>query len=123
VKRTSKLVLAVVLLMLALSCGSRKSRLLLEMQSAPKGLFDRGTELFRAQRFQEAITLFETLSNAYPDSKYVESARLVLINCDRIEACASVRAQARTYPGGVQTFFPNMPEEKARQRNKPSAHH
>ena len=75
-----------------------------------------------AQRYQEAVTLFETLINAYPESKYVERAKLVLIECDRIKECASVQRQVEGYPDAPR-FFPSMPEERARSRKEGSAHH
>jgi TolA-binding protein len=109
--RSLQFVLSLILVLGAASCGSRERIPLVETQSADKMLFDRGTEAFAAQRYQEAITLFATLINAYPDSKYVERANLVLIDCDGVKECASVQRQVKGYPD-APTFFPDMPEDR-----------
>jgi hypothetical protein len=121
IRASSLLVLVFILLLGVAGCGTGNN---VETQSLAKKLFDRGTEQFGAQHYAEAVTLFETLINSYPDSEYGGRANLVLNDCDRITACASVHAQGvRGYPGGAQTFFPNMPEEGARPGKKRSARH
>jgi len=110
-RRSWQFVLLITLLLGVAGCGTRQSDLPAEEQSPAKILFNRGTESYKTQHYAEALTLFETLLNSYPDSEYVDRTKLVLKDCDGITACADVRAQVWGHLD-EETFFPNMPEER-----------
>ena len=71
-------------------------------------LFDRSTQFFVHKKYAEAILTLHTLMNGYPESQYVEGAKLRLEDCWRLPDCAVDRAQVESQlsnGGGAEVHY------------------
>ena len=106
----------------ACRCGSGKTLAPAASGSpeAAERLYTRAMQAAAEQRYGEAIVLFETVEQTYPESRYSKPANRTLQACGRFKPCADAWIVIRS--GGGMTFFPNMPTEdtpRAKQRRTP----
>ncbi|HEY6307738.1 MAG TPA: hypothetical protein VI488_14905 [Candidatus Angelobacter sp.] len=80
-KKALRLVAALTFAMLIAGCGFGKNLVPVanEQPQPDRLLFDRGKQLVSDGKNGEAITLFDTLINSYPDSPFAARAKLVLL--------------------------------------------
>jgi hypothetical protein len=82
-----------------------------QSQHPDKKLFEAAIENMAEKKYVNAVTLLQTLISSYPDSPYVDRAKLALDDCSHQVDCGAMRAQIETLPnGGGMVFFPNMPQ-------------
>jgi hypothetical protein len=112
-KLLKSMILAVVLATVA-GCGHKKSADP-DASVQSQRLFEVAMENMAAKKYASAVTLLHTLISGYPDSPYVDRAKLALDDCSRHDECADIRAQVEALPnGGGMTFFPAMPVKDAK---------
>src|ERR1017187_6142783 len=114
-RRNSKLVLTVVVLVLAfaLGCTNKKSANPLAnvgSKQPDKVLFDRSMDAMKHNRFDVARMTLQTLINTYPDSEFIARAKLAVGDSWYAEGGTASLAQAEQEYRDFETFFPNMPE-------------
>jgi hypothetical protein len=83
-----------------------------ESAQQPDGvLFDRSMQFYAQKKHEQALITLHTLINSYPDSPYVDRAKLSLEDCWRLPECAVARIQVEPQlsNGGEVVTFPNPP--------------
>jgi outer membrane protein assembly factor BamD len=127
-RRNSKLVLTVVVLVLAfaLGCTNKKSANPLAnvgSKQPDKVLFDRSMDAMKHNRFDVARMTLQTLINTYPDSEYIARAKLAVADSWYAEGGTTAMQQAEIEYKDFKTFFPNMPEAAEAQLKVANIHY
>ena len=127
-RRNSKLVLTVVVLVLAfaLGCTNKKSANPLAnvgSKQPDKVLFDRSMDAMKHNRFDVARMTLQTLINTYPDSEFVARAKLAVADSWYAEGGTTAMQQAEIEYKDFKTFFPNMPEAAEAQLKVANIHY
>jgi hypothetical protein len=81
-------------------------------QQPDGALFDRSMQFYAKKKYEQAIITLQTLINSYPDSQYVDRAKLSLEDCWRLPDCAVARIQVEPQlsNGGEVVTVPTLPE-------------
>jgi outer membrane protein assembly factor BamD len=127
-RRNSKLVLTVVVLVLAfaLGCTNKKSANPLAnvgSKQPDKVLFDRSMDAMKHNRFDVARMTLQTLINTYPDSEFIARAKLAVADSWYAEGGTTAMQQAEIEYKDFKTFFPNMPEAAEAQLKVANIHY
>jgi hypothetical protein len=74
-------------------------------------MFGRSMQFYAQKKYEQALITLRTLINRYPDSPYVDRAKLSLEDCWRLPECAVARIQVEPQlsNGGEVVTFPNLP--------------
>lgn len=127
-RRNSKRVLTVVVLVLAfaLGCTNKKATNPLAnvgSKQPDKVLFDRSMDAMKHNRFDVARMTLQTLINTYPDSEYIARAKLAVADSWYAEGGTTAMQQAEIEYKDFKTFFPNMPEAAEAQLKVADIHY